>query len=220
MFEAGGSPAATLARIDAANALVPGKEVTAVIVTHHHFDHTAGLRAAVSRGLEVISHRGNEGIIREMIERPATVFPDALAMNPRDLEFVPVDQHLVLQDETQRLDVYHVLGHAHMANAVFAYLPEHRITMEGDFGDATWTWHWWAGAMSANIEAYDLDPVLNVAVHGQPGGLPIEETLANIQAQSEAAQEFCAEQRNAGVHFFGCPVQYDASGALPLTPDR
>lgn len=217
MFEAGGSPAATLARIDAANELVRGKEVTAVIVSHHHFDHTAGLRAAVSRGLEVISHRGNEGIIREMIERPATVFPDALAMNPRELEFTPVGEHLVLQDETRRLDVYHVLGHSHMANAVFAWLPEERIMMEGDLGDEAWTWHWWAGALSANIDAYDLDPVLNVAVHGPPGGLSIEETLANIQAQSETAQAFCAEQREAGVYFFGCPVQYDASGPLPLS---
>ncbi len=217
MFEAGGSPAETLARIDAANELVPGKAVTAVIVSHHHFDHTAGLRAAVSRGLAVITHAGNEVIIREMIERPAVVFPDALAMSPHDLRFIPVHEHLVLQDETRRLDVYHVVGHSHMANAVFAYLPEERIMMEGDLGDAGWTWHWWAGAMAANIEAYGLDPVRNVAVHGPPGGLPIEETLANIQRQSEAAQAFCAEQVRAGIYFFGCPVQYDASGALPLT---
>ncbi|HUF73237.1 MAG TPA: MBL fold metallo-hydrolase [Gammaproteobacteria bacterium] len=217
MFEAGGSAAATLARIDAANALAPGKEVNAVIVSHHHFDHTAGLRAAVSRGLDVISHRGNEGIIREMIERPAVVFPDALAMSPRELRFVAVDDQLVLEDETQRLHVYHVLGHSHMPNAVFAYLPDERIVMEGDFGDAAWTWHWWAGAMSTNIDAYDLDPILNVAVHGEPGGLPVAETLANIQVQSERAQQFCADQMAAGVYFFGCPVQYDAAGSLPLS---
>ena len=216
MFEAGGSPAATLARIDAANELVAGKEVEAVIVSHHHFDHTAGLRAAVSRGLAVISHRGNEGIIREMIERPAVVFPDELALSPHRLEFIPVDEHLALHDETQKLDIYHVVGHSHMANAVLAYLPEHRIMMEGDLGDEAWTWHWWAGALSANIEAYDLDPRLNVAVHGPPGGLSIEETLANIQSQSETAQRFCADQLAAGIHHFGCPVQYDAEGPLPL----
>ncbi len=82
LFEANGSAAATLARIDAANRLVPGKQVTRLIVTHHHFDHTAGLRAAVSRGLAVISHRGNEAIFREMIARPAVVFPDELAKKP------------------------------------------------------------------------------------------------------------------------------------------
>jgi hypothetical protein len=165
----------------------------------------------------VITHAGNEGIIREMIERPAVVFPDALTMSPHDLRFIPVDDHLVLEDETQRLDVYHVVGHSHMANAVFAYLADERIMMEGDLGDAAWTWHWWAGALSANIEAYGLDPLRNVAVHGPPGGLPLEETLANIQAQSQTAQAFCSEQADAGNHFFGCPVQYDASGALPLS---
>ena len=216
LFEANGSAAATLARIDAANKLVPGKVATQLVVTHHHFDHTAGLRAAVSRGLGVISHRGNEAIIREMVSRPAVVFPDALARSPHPLVFTPVDERLVLQDKTQRLEIYHVLGHSHMANAVFAYLPASRIMMEGDLGDAEWTWHWWANAMPANIKAYGLDPKLNVAVHGPNGGLSLETTLANSRRQVQAAQAFCAEQAAAGVPVFGCPVQVDTSGVLPL----
>ena len=216
MFEANGSSAATLARIDAANRLVAGKQVTQLIVTHHHFDHTAGLRAAVSRGLVVISHRGNEALFREMIARPAVVFPDELATSPHPLVFIPVDERLVLQDATQRLEIYHVLGHSHMANAVFAYVPAARIMMEGDLGDAEWTWHWWANALNQNIKAYGINPRLNVAVHGPNGGLSIEATLANNQRQLEAAQKFCAQQQSAGVPVFGCPIQYDNSGALPL----
>ncbi|MFM1885684.1 MAG: hypothetical protein RL026_841 [Pseudomonadota bacterium] len=216
LFEANGSATATLARIDAANKLVPGKAVTQLIVTHHHFDHTAGLRAAVSRGLGVISHRGNEAIIREMVARPAVVHPDALARSPHALAFTPVDERLVLQDKTQRLELYHVVGHSHMAHAVFAYLPSARIMMEGDLGDAGWTWHWWANALPANLKAYDLDPKLNVAVHGPNGGLSIEETMANTRRQVQAAQAFCAQQAAAGVPVFGCPVQVDTSGLLPL----
>jgi hypothetical protein len=216
MFEANGSAKATLARIDAANRLVSGKQVTVLVVTHHHFDHTAGLRAAVSRGLAVISHRGNEAIFREMIARPAVVFPDDLAKSPHPLVFTPVDERLVLQDATQRLEIYHVIGHSHMANAVFAYLPTARIMMEGDLGDAEWTWHWWANALNVNLKAYGLNPRLNVAVHGPNGGLTIETTLANNQRQLEAAQKFCAQQESSGVPVFGCPVQYDNSGALPL----
>jgi hypothetical protein len=191
--------------------------VTKLIVTHHHFDHTAGLRAAVSRGLAVISHRGNEAIFREMISRPAIVFPDDLAKTPHPLVFTPVDERLVLQDATQRLELYHVLGHSHMADAVFAYLPAARIMMEGDLGDAQWTWHWWASALATNIKAYGIDPRLNVAVHGPNGGLSIEQTLANNQRQMQEAQKFCAQQLVAGVPVFGCPVQYDTSGAVPLT---
>jgi hypothetical protein len=216
MFEANGSAAATLARIDAANRLVPGKQVTRLIVTHHHFDHTAGLRAAVSRGLAVISHRGNEALFREMIARPAVVYPDDLAKSPHPLVFTPVDEKLVLEDKTQRLEIYHVLGHSHMAHAVFAYLPSAAIMMEGDLGDAEWTWHWWASALNTNLKAYGISPRLSVAVHGPNGGLSIEATLANNQRQLEAAQKFCAQQQSAGVPVFGCPVQYDNSGALPL----
>ena len=48
---------------------MPGKPVTQAVVTHHHFDHTAGLRAAVAEGLAVVTHRVNEAWIRSMLHR-------------------------------------------------------------------------------------------------------------------------------------------------------
>jgi glyoxylase-like metal-dependent hydrolase (beta-lactamase superfamily II) len=217
MFEAYGGEAQTLARIDAANALVPGKKVEAVIVSHHHFDHTGGLRAAVSRGLEVVSHRGNEGIIREMIARPAVHYPDALAANPHELVFTPVDDKLVIEDGSRRLEIYRVVEHGHMPNAVFAYLPAERIMMEGDLGDEAWQLHWWGSALAANIAHYGIGPERNIAVHGT-GPLSIEQTLANNQKQIDAAVEYCRATEQGGRFVFGCPVQYDTRGPLPLTP--
>jgi hypothetical protein len=217
MFEAYGGEAQTLARIDAANALVPGKTVEAVIVSHHHFDHTGGLRAAVSRGLEVISQRGNEGIIREMATRPAFHYPDALARNPHELVFTPVDDKLVLEDRTRRLEIYRVVEHAHMPDAVFAYLPKERLMMEGDLGDEAWQLHWWGSALAANIAHYGIDPERNIAVHGT-GPLTIEQTLANNQRQIDAAVEWCRTTEAGGRFAFGCPVQYDTRGPVTLTP--
>ena len=217
MFEAYGGEAQTLARIDAANRLVRGKQVEAVIVTHHHFDHTGGLRAAVSRGLEVISHRGNEGIIREMVNRPAIHYPDALARNAHELVFAPVDEKLVLEDRTRRLEIYRVVEHAHMPDAVFAYLPKERLMMEGDLGDEAWQLHWWGSAYAANIRHRGIEPLTNIAVHGS-GPLSIGQTLANTRKQIEAAAEYCRTTEAGGRYVFGCPVQYDAEGALRLAP--
>src|SRR5690606_12595100 len=124
LFEPYGNEAQTLARIDAANQLVPGKEVTKIIVSHHHEDHAAGVRAAVSRGLTVIAHRRNKELFEEWVSRPAVHFPDELARNPQPLKFLPVDDRLVLEDSLRRLEIYHAVGHLHMSDAVIAYLPQ------------------------------------------------------------------------------------------------
>jgi glyoxylase-like metal-dependent hydrolase (beta-lactamase superfamily II) len=206
MFEAYNNEADTFARLDLADTLVPGKKVTHVIVSHHHFDHSGGLRAAVSRGLTIISHRGNEGIFREMVARPAPNFPDALARNPQPLKFLPVDEHLVLDDGTMRVDVYHAVGHTHMSEAVFAYVPGPRIFLEGDFTTHDWDWHWWGDAYLDSVERYGLNPALNIPVHGIV--TTFEETIAAIEQQVERARTYCTRQARAGVYPAGCPVQY------------
>lgn len=212
LFEAYGDEEQTLARIDAANKLVPGKQVTHVIITHHHSDHAGGLRAVVSRGLTVVAQVENEALYREWVSRPATISPDALSRNPQQLHFQGVDERLVLGDETRELEVMKVVGHPHMGSAVFAWLPSEKFLLEGDLSDVNWEWHWWAYALQSNVVHYDLDPTLIVPVHGEP--LSLEATLDRIDEQAAAAARFCEEQADIGYRFFGCPVKYNSRGKL------
>ncbi len=212
MFEPYGSEAATLARIDAANRLVRGKEVTHVIVSHHHSDHAGGVRAVASRGITLIGHRRTRALFEDWVARAAVLFPDALARDPQPLSFIAVDDRLVLEDSMRRLEIYHAVGHMHMSDALFAYLPEERIIMEGDFTDNTWDFNWWAGALQANIDRYDLDPEIDIPVHGAVTS--VAEKLERTAEQVANAQVFCAELEASGRYLLGCPVQHSTRGPL------
>jgi hypothetical protein len=93
-----------------------------------------------------------------------------------------------------------------MANAVFAYIPEHRIFLEGDFTTYNWQWHGWGDAYLDSVERYGLDPAINVPVHGIV--TTFDEAIQAIGEQVERARAYCADNAQAGFYVSGCPVRY------------
>jgi glyoxylase-like metal-dependent hydrolase (beta-lactamase superfamily II) len=213
MVEANRPDAALQAILEVVNALVPGKRVTEVIQSHHHFDHSVGLRAAVAQGLTVISRRGNEGIFREMVARPAKWFPDALGRSPKPLKFIPVDDHLTLKDATNEIDIYHIIGNYHMADGVIVHVPASNLLIEADLTTQDWDFNWWGDSLMNNIEYRKIKVDTNLAVHAQKP-FPLAEVVSAIERQVRNAQAFC--RRAAEAQFFqpGCPIQYNR----PLPP--
>jgi glyoxylase-like metal-dependent hydrolase (beta-lactamase superfamily II) len=205
LFEVGGGAERVAAVVKAARQIVPSKPVTEVIVSHHHFDHTAGLRQAVAEGLTVISRRDNGVIFREMTSRATPNFPDALGRNPKPLTFVPVDDHLQLKDATMTVDIYHVIANNHMADAVFAYIPEHKAMIEGDIATAAEDLQWWGDSWLDNINYRKIDVQLNVPVHMDV--MTREQVIKMVTPGIQRVKEFCAQHLAKGNYFPGCPAQ-------------
>ena len=205
IFEMSGTAAQARAAIALANTLVPAKPLTHLIVSHHHFDHTLGFRTAIEAGLTVISHWGNEGILADMATRPAPNFP-GMVPNPNGapLKFVPVDGHLRLHDERMTLDIYEVVKHNHMANAVFAYAPRSRTFIEADLATPANQFSFWAEAYEDNLEHYGLE-VEMVSPNHVAWPMTHEETLAWIAEGVPRALARCDELARLGRPLPGCP---------------
>jgi len=209
LFEVPTSQAWTRALIEKAQSVVPTKKVTEAIISHHHFDHTGGLRQAIATGLTIIAHKGTEALFREIAARKSTVDPDAIGATPRPLKFRAVDDRLQLKDGSMTVDVYHTVSNSHMAEGVFAYVPEHRLLVQGDFFDVSWEIYWWQDTYMDNVRYRNLEVDRDVPVHGRV--LPLKDVLEGIRRQTKTAQDLCAKATAAQFFPPGCPVKMPAS---------
>ena len=167
LFELNGSNQRVHQVVQQAHQLVPGKRATQVIWSHHHFDHSSGLRQAVAEGLTIISRRDNGVIFSEMASRRAPNFPDDLERNFQPLKFIPVDDHLQLKDAKMTVDIYHVIANNHLADGVFAFIPEHKLYIEADVLTAAEELQWWGDSFLDNINSsQDRRPEDRAGAHG------------------------------------------------------
>jgi glyoxylase-like metal-dependent hydrolase (beta-lactamase superfamily II) len=180
LIEAPQNDARTLAVLAKARSLRPDKPVTHLVNTHHHFDHSGGVRAAVSEGLTVVTHKGNAAFFQTMAGRAHTIAPDALAKNAKPLKLETVDDRLEMKDATRTMTLYAVAGNGHSDTMLVAYLPKERLLVEVDLfspGSATQPY---AASLLDAIRARKLTVDRIVPLHGAMAGF---DELARVGSQ-------------------------------------
>jgi glyoxylase-like metal-dependent hydrolase (beta-lactamase superfamily II) len=112
--------------LNAARAKYPGKPVKYLVLTHHHMDHSGGLRAYASQGASLVVGRGAAEHYRRVLAAPATRNPD---LPPKDLkatEIIEVVDKRVFSDGTRQVEVY-LIENPHADALLIGYIPAARL---------------------------------------------------------------------------------------------
>jgi glyoxylase-like metal-dependent hydrolase (beta-lactamase superfamily II) len=166
LIEAPQNETRTLAVIAAARELRPSKPLTEMVVSHHHFDHSGGVRAAISEGLTVIAHSASTAYFQAAATRPHTLQPDALARNPRPATVRGVEDELVLTDGSMTLVLYPIIDSEHAATLLMAYFPRERILVQADVFSPGGAIAPYAANLLENIRSRNLRVDRIVPIHG------------------------------------------------------
>ena len=118
-----------------AKELRPNKPVTKLLVTHHHGDHTGGVRLAVAEGItEIITHRSNLAYVDDVLTRPHTLNPDELSKkgDARLPKITPIDDEGVIRDGVMTINLYHIRDNTHADSMLMLYFPNGKILTQPD----------------------------------------------------------------------------------------
>lgn len=181
VVEAPLNEARSVAVIAETRRLIPGKPIRYLVNTHHHFDHSGGIRTYVALGATVVTHQNNRDFYRNVVLHPGprTLEPDVLSSvvprfsDDREPSIETVNAKYVLSDGSRTLDLYPVQGLPHAGTAIIAYLPTEKILINADLyspsapGAPPLTPNANLRALHENIQRLGLNVERHVGIHGQ-----------------------------------------------------
>lgn len=115
----------------------PGKPFKYVVLTHHHDDHTGGVRAFAAEGAEIVTGAASAELIGKSLSAKSQVLPDALAMSGKGAKMTVIDPAgmLMIPDAARPIHV-HAIASNHAADMLLPYLPSQKIIWVTDLYNA------------------------------------------------------------------------------------
>lgn len=128
-FDAPGDDGLSLAAIDAAKKKYPGKPFKYVVITHHHIDHTGGIRAYAAEGATFVVGKGNGAFFRKALAAPQGLnrFP-LKSVPPKVIE---VDGKWSVTEGGRTIEAY-ALDTTHSTGYVIPYVADAKMAFVTD----------------------------------------------------------------------------------------
>jgi glyoxylase-like metal-dependent hydrolase (beta-lactamase superfamily II) len=112
--------------------LVPNKPLRYVVNSHHHFDHSGGLRAAAATGATLVVSEPARPWFERTLANPNAIRPDALQQSGRRATFMGVNGQRSFSDGTRTVHIHFIEGSPHAQGFMMAWLPRERLLVEAD----------------------------------------------------------------------------------------
>jgi glyoxylase-like metal-dependent hydrolase (beta-lactamase superfamily II) len=132
IVEAPFSEERSLAVIAEVKKLVANKPIRYLINTHHHFDHSSGIRTYVAEGVTIITHRINTAFYNQVFRLPHTLSPDKLSLNRKPARFETSTEKHVLTDGSRSLELHLLQGNPHNPGLFLVYLRKEKLLYQAD----------------------------------------------------------------------------------------
>ena len=108
--------------IDAAKAKYPGKPIKFLVLTHHHMDHTGGMRTYVAEGATVVVPQGSRAVFAKDARAPHTVVPDAQQKaGNKAAKIVEVKDTMAMKDDTMEIKLMNI-PNPHVDGMIIAHV--------------------------------------------------------------------------------------------------
>jgi glyoxylase-like metal-dependent hydrolase (beta-lactamase superfamily II) len=161
---------------------IPNKPIRYVVVTHHHFDHSGGVRTYAAEGATVVTDERNKDYFQRVVLGPQsrTLEPDRLSQfpfaptGPGPLMLQTFTESYAISDGQRSIILYHVDTN-HAEDMLIAYLPHEKIVINGDLwgpppaGTTPPNVNANSVALFRTIKRHKLDVAQHVPIHGNPG---------------------------------------------------
>ncbi len=151
---------------------VPDKPIRYVVATHFHYDHIAGLRPYIARGVQIITTPDAKPVIEQLATSRRTMHPDLLTQRVLAPKIEVVSRQRVFNDAMNRLELHEFGPTQHVAEMLVGYFPRQKLLFQADLWDPLSDNLPFAGADTARLDektkGLGLQVERIIPVHGIP----------------------------------------------------